>query len=143
MPGALKLRAEDAEDLGVISAILQDALVPVADMAFLAGERRFVMVANRFRWERARRDDAGDAERTLAGLCFEGVDGVKRRGFSAAERDRILELLALRSEPGAVRVDFAGGASLLLETARLAVRLDDIGEPWPTPFRPQHNLDET
>ena len=51
-PGLLKLRAHDAEDLAVVSALLQDAIVPAKEMTFLADERRFVMVANRFMWER-------------------------------------------------------------------------------------------
>ena len=50
--GLLKLRAHDAEDLAVVSSLLQDAIVPAKEMTFLAAERRFVMVANRFMWER-------------------------------------------------------------------------------------------
>jgi len=48
----LKLRAEDDEDLAVVSAFLQDALLPVAEMVYLPAEQRFVLVANRFMWER-------------------------------------------------------------------------------------------
>ncbi len=48
----LKLRAHDAEDLGALAACLQDALVPLADVVYLKAEKRFVMVANRFMWER-------------------------------------------------------------------------------------------
>jgi len=48
---ALRLLARDEEDLAVISAILQDALIPVSEMAYLPDERRFALVANRFRWE--------------------------------------------------------------------------------------------
>ena len=51
MADPLKLRAEDEEDLAVVSTILQDALVPVAEMAYLPEEKRFVLVANRFKWE--------------------------------------------------------------------------------------------
>ena len=53
MPGTgpLKLRAHDIEDLRALGACLQDALVPVADLAYLKAEKRFVMVANRFKWE--------------------------------------------------------------------------------------------
>jgi hypothetical protein len=47
---ALKLRAEDADDLAVLSACLQDALVPVRDLAYVADQKIFVFVANRFRW---------------------------------------------------------------------------------------------
>ena len=52
MNGPLKLRAVDADDIAVMSACLQDALVPVHDMRFLAGEASFVLVANRFCWEK-------------------------------------------------------------------------------------------
>ena len=48
---ALKLRAEDTEDLAVISACLQDALVAVRDLAYAPEEHSFLFVANRFRWE--------------------------------------------------------------------------------------------
>ncbi|MBV5335567.1 DUF2948 family protein, partial [bacterium] len=55
----IKLRAEDEEDLAVISACLQDAILPVAEMCFERAARRFVLVANRFKWECA--DGAGGA----------------------------------------------------------------------------------
>ena len=51
MSGPLKLRAMDDEDLGVVSAFLQDAIVPLAEMEFVPGEKRFALVASRFRWE--------------------------------------------------------------------------------------------
>ncbi len=51
MADPLKLRGEDEDDLAVISAVLQDALVAVGEMAYFPEEARFVLVANRFRWE--------------------------------------------------------------------------------------------
>ena len=57
MLSQLKLRAEDAEDLTVVSACLQDALVPVGDLTYLAHEQAFVGVFNRYRWE----TDAGNS----------------------------------------------------------------------------------
>ena len=45
----LKLIALDAEDLAVISAHLQDAVMKVGDLAFLPREKRFAAVANRLR----------------------------------------------------------------------------------------------
>jgi DUF2948 family protein len=134
MARRLKLRAEDQEDLAVVSAMLQDSLAPVADMTYLADERRFAMVVNRFRWER----EQGARERTLTGLCFSEVDGVKLSGFSRGEADRILEVLALRSADGIVQFDFSGGARLRLEVGKLLCHVEDIGEPWPTPWRPSH-----
>ena len=58
----LRLRAEDDEDLAVISACLQDALVSVRDLAYDRDARTFVLVANRFRWEGA---DARACEKLL------------------------------------------------------------------------------
>jgi hypothetical protein len=137
----LKLRAEDAEDLAVISAIVQDALLPVGEMSYLPDERSFVLVANRFCWEcEAPRAD-GEHQRILTGLRFSEVSAVKLKGFARTEADRILEILALRAEPGAVVLEFAGGASLRLEVARLLCHVEDIGEPWPTHWRPRHPED--
>ena len=134
-PGQLKLRAEDEEDLAVFSACLQDALVPVADMMWLPQEKRFVVVANRFCWEC---DQEG--RRILSGVAFEGVESVKTQGFSPAERERILELLALRRDGKAILFEFAGEARLRLEAEKISARIDDLGETWPTAFRPHHPL---
>ncbi|MGH7091725.1 MAG: DUF2948 family protein [Stellaceae bacterium] len=137
MPQALKLRARDAEDLAVLSTVLQDALVPVEDMAFLPDERRFVLVANRFRWEPGETPPKR-FERTLSGLCFEDVQRAERRGFSPQRGERILALLALRADGPALRLDFAQGCSIRLEVERIDCRLEDLGEPWPTRWRPCH-----
>jgi len=138
---ALKLLARDAEDLAVISAVLQDALIPVSEMAFLPEEQRFAVVANRFRWERAPGTRREARERRLAGLSIGGVTAVQRRGFSPSERDRILVLLAIRQSEGVLLLDFAGGASIRLETAEIRCYLDDLSEPWPTRFEPRHPVE--
>ena len=140
MADALKLRAVDEDDVAVLSTVLQDALVPVAEMVFLGDEQRFVLVANRFRWEPG--EAARGFERTFAGLCIDHVTRVQRRGVSPADTDRILVLLALRAEAGSLYLEFAGGGSIRLEVERIACRLDDLGEPWPTPWRPSHALGE-
>lgn len=139
MDDRLKLRAVDEEDLAVISAIVQDALVAVGEMSFLAEEGRFVLVVNRFRWEAKPIDDT-HYERTLTGLAFEGVEGVQLRGFDRRDRDRILQILAILREGKAIVIDFSGGASLRLEAERVRCRIEDLGEPWPTPWRPSHPL---
>jgi hypothetical protein len=144
----LRLRAEDAEDLAVISACLQDALVPVRDLAYDRDARSFILVANRFRWEQ----DAGEAapvadfERVLCGLSFDDVDSVAYRGFRRSEEDRILALLAIRSitrmPDTTIDLEFAAGATIRLATTAIRCRLLDIGEPWPTRWQPGHELEE-
>ena len=145
-PEPLRLRAEDADDLAVISACLQDALVVVGDFAFYPEAHRFMFVANRFRWEGGS-PSAGDGgfERTLCGIAFEEVTAVSYRGFRRAEAERILSLLALRANVGEsggfVDLEFAAGATVRLEVGRIACRLRDLGEPWPTSFLPEHDAE--
>lgn len=138
---ALKLRAEDADDLAVLSACLQDALVAVRDLGYLAGERSFIFVANRFRWETGLRPLPGEEshQRVLCAVTFGAVDGVSYRGFRRADEDRILCLLAIRSGGEAIFLEFAGDAAIRLEAARIECRAKDLGEPWPTRWRPRHD----
>src|ERR1700693_6009615 len=130
--GELRLRAEDAEDLAVISACLQDALVSVRDLAYDQGARNFVLVANRFRWEGGSAEGAAEAEgtpfeRTLCGIIFDEIDGVAYRGFHRSEEDRILALLAIRpifgpgtgSMSGLIDLEFAAGATIRLTAAAI------------------------
>ena len=73
-PGRLRLFAEALDDLSVISALVQDALVPLGDMAYLPAEKSFMMALNRFRWESG--EDAETRERVHAGLRFDRVTRV-------------------------------------------------------------------
>ena len=149
----LRLRAESPDDLDVIGAVLQDALIPVADMAFLPDESRFALVANRFCWEAEESGNAPPVQaggrqseatyhRVNAGLLFGGVQGVQTRGFDREDAARILSLLAIRAEAGLDATEItlvcAGAASVRLRVTAIDCRLDDIGEPWPTAWRPSH-----
>ena len=159
----LKLSALDADDLAVIAACVQDALAPIGEIAFLPTERRFVLAINRFRWDRLdaaklaarnvdrppprQRTDAafldpggkGPAyERVHSGLRFENVTGARSTGIDLRDRERILELLTIHSESGAVSLIFAGGATIRLEITELRCYLEDFGDAWPTRWRPFH-----
>lgn len=145
MGAPLKLRAMDAEDLEVFSAVLQDALVSMGDMAYLEDEKRFVLVATRFRWEDVPQNAATGKpfERVLCGLSFEDVARVQMRGIDRArDGDRIFELLAVRKEADGVRLVLAGGAEIRLESAQVRCHLKDLGEPWPVFARPSHPLED-
>jgi hypothetical protein len=148
----LKLKAADEEDLKVVSAQVQDALVPIADMAYLAEERAFVMVVNRFMWEHAlsadleaeagSRDGSEDDRpvylRTNCGLRFAGVRAVRYRGLDRSDRRLVLELLALEPAEGGLALRFAGDADVWLECDGIDCRMQDLDEPWPTRHRPHH-----
>ena len=144
---ALSLRAEDAVDLAVVSACLQDALVVVRDLSYDRAARTFVLVANRFRWEGAGAPkEAGAAyERTLCAVAFGEVEAVAYRGFRRTGHDRILSLLAIRPQHNgsstAIDLDFSGGAAIRLSVAAIRCHVRDLGEPWPTAWQPAHPED--
>lgn len=152
---ALKLRARDAEDLRALATVLQDALVPVKDMAYLKREKRFVLVVNRFMWETAPQDpqmppplegDAGFADeappppfsRVNCGIVFDRVRGVRTRGLNLTDRDQILNLLTVEVDNKGVVLLFSGGAAIRLDGQGIHCHLEDLGEPWPTDRRPEH-----
>ena len=128
----LRLRADDAEDFQVVSACLQDALVPLGDMSFDGERKEFVIVANRFLWE------GTPGRRVHCAVHFTGVEAVRRRGIDLRDRGRILDLLTVGVEPGAVNLLFAGDLMVRLEGQRIGCRLHDIGEPWPAAAQPGH-----
>lgn len=150
----LKLRADDAEDLAIVSAQLQDAIVPISDMTYLAPQKRFVMVANRFMWEvGGADDDAASPEdgaqdigpvflRCNCGIRFEGVTCVRSQGLDLQDRGLMLELLAIRWVDGVMELDFSGDARLRLEMTRPVCMIEDIGEPWPTVRKPSHRFED-
>jgi len=137
MTGRLKLRARDLDDLAVISAMIQDALVPIADMDFLTEEKRFVLALNRFRW-----DQLEEPSRTHALLTVQHVTRVQTKDVDRRRPDRIQDLLSLTFDGSALLATFAGGGTLRLEAEALDCLLEDVGEPWPAQATPAHP-DET
>jgi hypothetical protein len=139
----LKLLAHDADDLRVVSAALQDAVLKVGDIRYEPAARRLTVAVNRFRWERGERS----RERVRSALQFGDVLDVKARRIRREARDAVLELLAITFEPageedpgGVVMLAFAGGGDLRLQVEAVEVLLSDISAPWPTPRAPRHDL---
>ncbi len=138
----LKLYAFDAEDLAVLSAHLQDAVLKASDIAYLARERRFALVCNRFDWTAA---EAGDCQRRRTGLRVERVTAVKARAVPKGE-DTVLELLAIHFEPeggespgGTLELVFAGGGAIRLTVECVEAAMDDLGPMWAGVATPRHD----
>jgi hypothetical protein len=146
MKDRLRLKAVDAEDLGVIAACLQDALIPLSEMVYLPKERRFLAAFTRFRRECLADPEQGDGlTQCHAALTFEGVEAVRHHGvdprFSAVK----LEFLTMIAEPGAdglvsVVLIFAGDMAIQLRVRGISATLCDFGDPWPAPAAPRHEL---
>lgn len=135
----LKLIARDPTDLTVMSACLQDGLVPVSDIAWLQDDGQFALAVNRFKWEQAEEESEGVVfYRTHALVRIDGVKTVRSKGFDRRDRTRILSLLSVRPVEGGVDLLFADGVAVRVEADPLTVTLVDMGFPWPTRWRPDH-----
>lgn len=136
----LKLFALDEDDLAVVSAHLQDAVVKSDEIVFQSRAKRLVVMAKRFDWEA--HDLTGARQRRLTGLRVERVLDVKARGVPRGG-SATLNLLALRfaagaSPAGMVELTFSGGAALRLTVECVEVAMEDLGPMWETEAAPDH-----
>jgi len=136
LPGALTLLATDAEDLAVISALVQDALLTPAQIRYDRGRRRLALLLNRFCWEL--RGDAPPAvpSRVRSLLVFGDVREVRAQGIRQHDPDAILSLLAIEYAPKAdaaatLTIRVAGDGALRLEVDCIDAVLRDLSIPWP------------
>jgi hypothetical protein len=139
--GSLKLIAKDSEDLEILAVLLQDAIVPVCDMMFREGEKNFVMIVHRFRWDESgsrKCIEKGCFERVCCAVDICGVTAVQRRKIAQGDEKQMLDLLTLTLEGDTLTFLFAGDAALKLELADWRVRLNDFGDPWPVAVCPAH-----
>ncbi|MTH36262.1 DUF2948 family protein [Paracoccus limosus] len=146
-PAALSLMAEDAEDLLIISSLVQDSILPVTEIAYDLRHRQLALLLNRFRWEdaaAARREERA-FERVRAVLLISDVQRVQSDGIDRADTDLVLELLSLRWQPGEdgtgqLLLEFAGDGTLAVDAECLNVELRDVTRPYiaPSGRAPQH-----
>ncbi len=139
----LRLLIEDADDLKILSSVLQDAIAKIGDFAYISAQRRFAFVANRFIWEDAARKRRETYGRVRVGCHFDDVVSAQQYNLRPDFKEGIVDLLTIRFEPGVdgagvVMLDFAGGGAIRLEVESLNAQLSDISEPWMTRARPDH-----
>ena len=136
----LRLIAEDQTDLTVLAACLQDALVPISDIAYLPDEQKLALAVNRFMWEQGGEETNEGAlfHRTHSLLRIDGVTSLRSRGYDRGDRARILSLLSIRPIDDGLDLLFADDATIRVVADPLHVTLIDMGQPWPTRWRPGH-----
>ena len=136
----IAVAAQDAEGLQVLSALLQDAVFPITEMAFAKSRRRFALLVNRFRWED--RDLAQTAgrryERVQSLLVFHDVQAVQTIGIDRTATDTVLSLMQMTFDPGLdgtgrAALILAGDGSIALTLESLDVQLRDVTRPYLAP----------
>lgn len=144
----LRLKAEDAKDLEVLSAFVQDAVLPASEMSWRPAERRFALLLNRFRWEdQARAERSGrPVERVRSMLVVDDVQRVQSSGVDRKDADTVLSVLALEFMPGEdgtgrLEIVLAGDGAVALSVESLNLTLQDVTRPYAAPSRktPEHD----
>ena len=138
----LKLAALDADDLEVVSAHLQDAVVCVGDVYWRPPEKRLVISLARFDWEGSL-GESQEFQRRRTALRFDRVVSVKCKNVDCTNKQAILNLLAVEFEEtdtpaGVVTLTFSGEAVARLEVECLECELVDLGPVWATTCCPTH-----
>jgi hypothetical protein len=142
----LKLVALDKDDIEIVSAHVQDAIVKVADIFWQPREHRFVMALNRFDWmsaAEAKANTKADYRRCRTALRFERVLACKCRNVDQSNTEARLNLLAVEfaekdAPAGIVTLTFSGGAAIRLDVECLEAELADLGEVSAASLCPDH-----
>ena len=143
----LSLKAETPDDLLVLSALIQDAVLPMAEIHWDRRGRTVALFLNRFRWEdHAAAETAGRPyERARALLVISGVTALAHQGFDRTGKDLILSLLSLSWEAGTdgagrVILTLAGDGAIAAAVECIDVTLRDVTRPYVAPSRhmPRH-----
>ncbi|WP_218048618.1 DUF2948 family protein [Curvivirga aplysinae] len=146
MTKALKMMAQNLEDMSVLSSLCQDALISVADISYSQEQKSFVAVLNRFCWDQVQEGDR-DYFRSHSGLRFDNVTAVAYKGLSKQNTDQILSLLTIAFAPdkddqldgaGFVMLQFADDKAIRLTVSNVSAVIEDLGERWGTAWLPGH-----
>jgi Protein of unknown function (DUF2948) len=130
----LRLCAQTAADVPIISALLQDALVMHRDIYFDRKAKRLVLLIQRYCWES---DET--RKRTRAALRFEYVEHLTQKSILDRPLDAVFSLLSLELiEENKFELIFSGTSGVRLTVETLDVVLEDIMDGWTTDLMPQH-----
>ncbi len=133
----MRFWAQDADDVQALSALMQDAIVRLADMGADKARRRFALLANRFCWEQP-----SPPLRIRTAVRIDHVVRVECTGWPQA--GSVLDLLALQCAmasdglAASLTLPFAGGPALRIHVETLDIMLEDIGAAWPARRVPSH-----
>lgn len=149
----LKLIALERDDLQIVSAHLQDAVLTVGDIAYLPREKRFATLVNRFDWSRVHgvdgavptAKDKAAYQRRRTALRIERVITARLKNIDLNDKKRVLSLLAVQFDPrsendpaGVISLIFAADAAIRLDVECIEAEMRDLGAAWATDSKPEH-----
>ena len=143
-PKNLKLIAKTIEDLKIISAHLQDAIVSTANIANLKKNKIFLMQLNRFMWEDVEKGVFRKNKRIMCVVKIDNIISVSSKNINQDNKERFLDFLAIETEEMPdktyeMKIIFSGDSVIKVNAEVIEVTLDDQGTPWDTKTKPKHS----
>ncbi len=145
MSERLKLAVTDEDDLAVVSAHLQDAIMLVGDIKYDPAHKNIILMLNRFDWTGTQdQGQEGVFSRCRCALQFDRVEAVKVHNIRLDAKIAVLSLLNIGFEgtdlpSGRVIFNFSGGGAIRLDVECIEARLADLGPEWQTKLKPGHD----
>ena len=141
----LKLIARTEDDLRVVSAHLQDAIVNTTDIANLKKNKIFLMQLNRFMWEDVEKGVFRKNKRIRTILKFENVIKAVSKNINQSKKDKFLDFLTIETNQMPdnnyeMKIVFSGDSIIKVISEVIEVTLDDQGEAWDTKNMPKHKV---
>ena len=138
MDGELKLKAFNEDDLVIISSLCQDSIIKEHEYGYDEKSKRFAILMNRFCHE------SNDQQRIRTAIHFDYVENLKTKNINKDDKDETLVLLAIKFDEtkkpsGSITLEFSGNKAINLLVENIEVFLTDIGDPWVTNKKPDHN----
>ena len=138
----LRLQATSSEDLKVLSALLQDSIVPIADILYTPSQKQVIMVLQRFRWELIKNAKTKGKpigyQRCLCGLVIDKVEYMQTQQIDINDRSQFLNFLSFYESSQSLDLQFSDSKTIRLSVNSLKITAKDMGESWPTAQCPKH-----
>jgi hypothetical protein len=138
----LRLNAITAQDLEVLSSLVQDAVLQGSDVSWQPAKRRLVLLINRYRWE----NNLAQPERARALLTINDVLAVRSQGIDPADKDTVFSLLSMAFAPsedgaGTLSLTLSGDGDIAVDIECLDLTVQDVTRPYLAPSRstPKHD----
>ena len=141
----LKLLATSDEDLRVVAAHLQDAIVSLQDIVNLKSNRIFLIQLNRFMWEDVEKGVFRKNKRIRTVLKFDNVISISSKNIDTKKNKNFLDFLTVESnllpdKSYEIKLIFSGDAVIKIKAEVIDVTLDDQGYSWESKTQPKHDF---
>jgi len=131
----LKLRAQTAKDLEIISSLVQDSIVQTKDVGWLPSTNRLVLVFSRYCWEKPTVQ-----QRVKTGLHLDHTISLRTKGLDQKDPEFVFNLLSINYHDDIVQFVCSDAIGIEANVSTLDLMIQDITRPWSVSHTPQHKV---